>query len=295
MQIRLHPLPPLLALRAFESAGRLGTMTSAATELCVTPGAISRQVKHLEQYLAVALFEGPKNSPVLSPAGIELLSSLSPAMTQINAGVSSIKSSPQRVLTVSCLNTFAMKVLIPKLYLFKEIHQEIDVRLSTSALDEPNRSNYDVIINVRHTDQLDVTATRLFTEKIGPVFTPKLTQDYNITVPEDLWDKPVLHTRTRPNAWKNWWKQIGFQNQVAQTGPEFEHYYFTLEAAVGGLGICMAPEHLVIDDVKADRLLAPLGFVESEYSYTAEIQSLQNLVAKDFVVWLVKEVSDQNN
>lgn len=293
MQIKLNPLPPLLALRSFESAGRLGTMTSAAQELYVTPGAISRQVRQLETYLGVSLFEGPKNSPRLTLQGRQLLSSLSTAMAQINAGVNSVKSSTQKVINVSCLNTFAIKVLIPKLYLFKQINPEIDVRVSTSAQDAPNKSNYDVILNVRLTDQVDATATILFTEKLGPVFAPKLTHKYNIQCPQDLLNTPILQTKTRPNAWKNWCQKVGLQVPSMQLGFEFEHYYFTLEAAVGGLGICIAPEHLVVDDIKAGRLIAPLGFIASEYSYVAEVQSMQNRVSEDFVSWLAKEVLNE--
>ncbi|MGL1919876.1 MAG: LysR substrate-binding domain-containing protein [Hyphomicrobiales bacterium] len=290
MKSKLNPLPPLLSLRAFESAGRLGTMTSAAQELYVTPGAISRQVRQLEQYLGVSLFDGPKNSPRLTLQGSQLLSSLTAAMAQINAGVSSVKSTTQKVINVSCLNTFAIKVLIPKLYLFKQIYPEIDVRVSTSAQDAPNKQSYDVILNIRLTNQLDTTTTVLFAEKLGPVLAPKLTEEYDIQTPQDLLKTPILQTKTRPNVWRNWCQEVGLQPQLMQLGSEFEHYYFTLEAAVGGLGICIAPEHLVVDDLSAGRLIAPLGFITSEYSYVAEIQSMQNQASRDFVSWLAKEV-----
>jgi DNA-binding transcriptional LysR family regulator len=77
----------------------------------------------------------------------------------------------------------------------------------------------------------------------------------------------------------------------ALPGPEFEHYYFTLEAAIGGLGICIAPWHLVMDDVRAGRLVAPLGFCASGYRYVARRNGVREEASRLFCDWLQAQAS----
>ena len=99
--------------------------------------------------------------------------------------------------------------------------------------------------------------------------------------------QPLLQTRTRPNAWAMWRgaAAVGVNVQPAP-GTEFEHYYFTLEAAVGGLGVCIAPWHLVMDDLRSGRLVAPFGFIASGYRYLARRQRLEDEPARLFCEWL---------
>ena len=111
-------LPPLNALRSFEAAARLGRMTAAAEELAVTPGAVSRQVRQLEQSLGMRLFEGSKNKPQLTAAARTLLPALSAALDQIEDAVRAASQEGRGTLDVLCFNTFTVKWLIPRLYDF---------------------------------------------------------------------------------------------------------------------------------------------------------------------------------
>jgi DNA-binding transcriptional LysR family regulator len=183
-------------------------MTAAANELAVTPGAISKQVKQLEEFLGTPLFAGTKYHPVLTPAGAALLPVLSEAFAQIKTGIRAIQVAGSQVVTVSCLNTFAMRWLIPRLYQFNALHPTIDVRLSTTAQDGAESMNHDVVITVvtATANQTNVPNTSnvqlLFEEKIGPVLSPALAQRYTLHNPSDLRGKPILQTRTRHEAWK---------------------------------------------------------------------------------------------
>ena len=288
-------LPPLPALRAFEAAGRLGRMTAAANELAVTPGAISKQVKQLEEFLGTPLFAGTKYHPVLTPAGAALLPVLTEAFAQIKTGVRAIQTAGSQVVTVSCLNTFAMRWLIPRLYQFNALHPTIDVRLSTTAQDGAESMNHDVVITVvtatvNQTNEPNTSNVQLlFEEKIGPVLSPTLAQRYTLHNPSDLRGKPILQTRTRHEAWKLWCQRSG--HKIAMTaGPVFDHYYFSIEAALAGLGVCVVPLHLVADDVEAGRLMAPFGFVASGYVYQAQnhtaLHGLPSASAQLFMTWL---------
>lgn len=108
-------LPPLNALRAFEAFARCGRMTLAADELCVTHGAISRQIRQLEDHLGAALTEGPRTKLVLTSTGVTLAQALTAAFDQIDAAIPRLPPAADRALVVSCLPTFAMKWLIPRL------------------------------------------------------------------------------------------------------------------------------------------------------------------------------------
>ncbi len=117
-------LPPLNALRAFEAFGRHGRMTLAAEELCVTHGAVSRQIRQLEEHLGVALTEGPRSRLRMTEAGLKLAQALTPAFDQIAAASPRRAPDGPRPLVVSCLPTFAMKWLIPRLPGFQAGHPE---------------------------------------------------------------------------------------------------------------------------------------------------------------------------
>jgi LysR family glycine cleavage system transcriptional activator len=132
----------------------------------------------------------------------------------------------------------------------------------------------------------------LFAERLGPVLAPALAAGMDLRSPQSLAGQPLLHTNTRPNAWQMWCESTGCA-LPARDGPEFEHYYFTLEAAGGGLGICVAPWHLVIDDIRAGRLVAPLGFQESGYQYVAKRRhGTPNRRLEKFCAWLAVQARE---
>ena len=109
---------------------RHGQMKLAAEELGVTYGAVSRQVRGLEEVLGVPLFEGPRNKLLPSQAALEMQPVLQDAFDSIEGAVSRLMHRDLRTLDVSCLGTFAMRWLIPRLFDFQERHPEIEVRMT---------------------------------------------------------------------------------------------------------------------------------------------------------------------
>ncbi len=284
-------LPSLNALRAFEAAGRLGKMTRAAEELGVTHGAVSRQVRELEESLGLRLFTGPKSGLSLTEAGRTLLAGLTPAFEQIGAAVAAVSDESEGTLDVSCLATFTMRWLIPRLYAFQADHPGIDVRLS--AGDAPvdfGRERYEVAIRVDdHPLPEEAETTPLFPEAIGVVLAPGLAARERVRRPADLARVPGLRTRTRPGAWEAWAERVAVAGAVPAVGRQFEHFYFMLEAATAGLGACVAPWPLVMDDVRAGRLVAPFGFVPSGLTYVAVRRRRRNQRAERFCAWLAAQ------
>ncbi len=276
---------PLNALRAFEATMRHGQMKLAAEELGVTYGAVSRQVRGLEEVLGVSLFVGPRNRLTPSQAARDLQPALQDALDRIEAAVLRVQRRDKRTLDLSCLSTFAMRWLIPRLFNFREVHPCIDVRMT--ADDAPvdfARDRFDVAVRVGPGPWDGVNVTELFADEVGPVLSPTLLEPSGSVMWENLAALPLLHTRTRPAAWAEWCSATG--NPIPSGGQEFEHFYFMLEAATAGLGVAIAPEVLVRDDLAAGRLFAPFGFRPSGQRYVALTPVHPSDEAVAFADWL---------
>lgn len=281
---------PLNALRAFEATMRHGQMKLAAEELGVTYGAVSRQVRGLEETLGVALFNGPRNKLVPSQAALELQPALNGAFDGIEVAVSRAMHGDRRTLDVSCLSTFAMRWLIPRLFDFQEKHPEIEIRMT--ADDGPvdfARQRLDVAIRVGAGPWGMARVADLFPDLVGPVLSPRLLRETKPIEWKNLADIPLLHTRTRRSAWQEWCRQGDFP--LPGGGREFEHFYFLLEAATAGLGMAIAPEVLVMDDLRAGRLVAPFGFQPSDQTYVALIPKDAGHDTEVFVGWLMENAA----
>ena len=281
--------PSLISLRAFEAAARLGRMSLAAEELCVTHGAISRSIRHLEEDLSVVFFSGPRNDLRLTEEGKALAAQIAPAFRQLDAAIGPFLDQDAGTIRVSCLGTFAMRWLIPRLKAFQDIAPQIEVRLSAS--DSPidfEREQYDVVIRVDdHSLPSNIRTTELFPEFVGLVASPGFLRTYQVRRPEQLTGLPILRTRTRLHAWEHW--ATTYEIDASAAFKDFEHFYFILEAAAAGLGACIAPWSLVMEDVAAGRLQSPFGFVPSGQSYIVARRPEKRRKIERFCDWLVHE------
>jgi LysR family transcriptional regulator, glycine cleavage system transcriptional activator len=264
-------LPPLKALPVFEVAAQRLSFTAAARELHVTHGAISRQMKTLERHLGVRLFRRVGRHLELTASGTALLPAVRTALDVVEASAARLSAAPRNgPLVVSCLPTFMMRWLIPRLYDFNARHPGIEVRLSASS--EPVdflRQGIDVAIRIDAPSppQDGVEVRPFMEEEIGPVLSPALAQRRRRGRHTDLRHHTLLHTETRPDAWTDWLARSDVSGVDAAEGQRFEHFYFMLEAAVGGLGVAVTPRPLVEADLKLRRLVAPFGFVNSGRRY----------------------------
>ncbi len=261
-------LPPLNALRAFEAFGRHGRMTLAADELCVTHGAVSRQIRQLEEQLGVALTEGPRSRLRLTEAGLKLAQALTPAFDQIADAVPRPAQVGPRPLVVSCLPTFAMKWLIPRLPGFQAAHPEVPVRVAESnGPFDFKADGIDLAIRMRRVGDAeypDSIAHPFMRHFHGPVMAPELAAAGPATF-ERICGLPRLLTRTYTRSWSDWIDDLGLDDlPPAPSEQEFDHYFYMLEAAAAGLGVAVGPWAFVQRDLASGRLVAPLGFARGE-------------------------------
>ncbi|MCZ4354110.1 LysR substrate-binding domain-containing protein [Roseovarius aestuarii] len=279
---------PLNALRAFESTARLGRMRDAADELGVTYGAVSRQIRGLEKTLGIVLFDGPKNKLEPTEAALRLVPALTYGFDRIEQAVNKAMQEEDRIIDVSCLGTLSMRWLIPRLYDFHTRFPKIDIRLTTD--DGPvnfAKQHFDVAIRVGNPDFAEYEFELLFDDAVGPVLSPQITPDGGISQPDDLREIPLLHTKTRKDAWASWCEIV--DTKLPVDGREYEHFYFMLEAVMAGLGAAMAPWVLVRDDIEAGRLIAPFGFKETGLSYFAAYRPRSGPQIEAFVSWLQEQ------
>jgi DNA-binding transcriptional LysR family regulator len=283
-------LPPLNALRAFEAFGRRGRMTLAADELCVTHGAISRQIRQLEDHLGVALTEGPRNRLALTETGLTLARALTQALDQIEAALP--QPAGDGTLVVSCLPTFAIKWLIPRLPGFVAAHPEIPVRIVESNGPFDFRADgVDLAIRMRlpgAPPSPDSDVAPFLKHAVGPVASPGLAAQVHDL--ESLAGLPRLHTRTFLESWAEWEAAAGLVLPPAAVNREFDHYFYMLEAAAAGLGVALSPFAFVENDLAAGRLVAPLGLIPGQ----AEVCALTprgraTRAARRFRDWLVAQ------
>jgi LysR family transcriptional regulator, glycine cleavage system transcriptional activator len=254
------PLPPLNAIKAFEAAARLGSFTRAAEELKVTHGAVSRQVRLLEDWLGTRLFVRTSRNVAPTPPGTDLFAEAGPALDRLAAICLRLQNrAPTRgVLRVSALPTFAMRWLIPRLPEFQREHPGLELRIVTASTPaEQFRMDVDAVIS-GPSRQPGWVGKRFLGEARLPVLSPQLMRECPLRAPADLERHTLLHAATLPQAWPRWLAAANVPDLKPAHDQVFEHFYFAIQAALEGLGVVMGPLALISDELRAGRLLAPI-------------------------------------
>jgi DNA-binding transcriptional LysR family regulator len=261
-------LPPLNALRAFEAAARLQSVSRAGDELHVTHGAISRQIRALEEQLGVSLFDKDGRGVKLTDAGLRLRDVTSESFERLRGVCADLRrQQEERPFVLGCPGSLLARWFIPRLDRLQRELPELRLQLSASQGElDPRSAEVDATLLFADPPWLaDMQVFELAPERIGPVLSPRYANHARLAAAtaEALYAEPLLHTTSRPQAWPQWAAAQGLAAERMQQGQGFEHLYYLLEAAAAGLGVAIAPQTLVADDLRAGRLVAPWGFVET--------------------------------
>lgn len=257
--------PPLNSLRFFEAAARLGSFVKAADELRLTHGAVSRQIRLLEESLEVDLFERRNRGVFLTPQGEQLLTAAQYAFEHLNTTMDALRKPLRHMpLVVSCEPTISMKWLIPRLNHFYQRHPDIQLHIFASGGPVAfQRDGVDVALR-RNDFRWDpgIHAEKVCDEWVGPVCAPALLKRKQL----HLAAQKVLHTSSRKTAWPNWRNVT--KTSAAHNGTQtYEHFYLTLQAACAGLGVAIGSVFMVDEEIGSGRLVAPFGFVRDGSEY----------------------------
>jgi LysR family transcriptional regulator, glycine cleavage system transcriptional activator len=252
-------LPSLNALKAFEATARHESFTKAAHELSVTQGAVSQQVKALEDNLGIRLFRRERQRLVITEAGQSYLEVVRDAFDRISMGTERLlQRQKSGTLTITTSPNFAAKWLVHRLSRFSESHPEIDLRVSAS-IQHVDFTHEDIDLAVRHGDGHwpGMHTTRLCTEELFPVCSPKLlTGRGALRLPRDITNHTLLHTNNTDD-WANWLGKAEVDSVDFKRGIIFNQASMTIDAAVDGQGIALARTALASWDLRSGRLVRP--------------------------------------
>ncbi len=291
----------LNALRAFEAAGRLSSISRAAEELRVSHSTVSHHVKGLEEALSVQLFERRDRSVVLTDVGASLLPVLSESFDAIAAAINEIKpAAGSRSVRVTSTPSFANRWLVPNLRGFRTEHSKIDVQLSSSlSLSNLRREKLDIGIRAGTGNWPDVDAHLLMPIRMTPLCSPGLLAESGPLIsPRDLQNMTLLHADVKgakiASEWRTWLQAAGAEDLDCSGGLSLFDPGLVLQAAVDGLGVAMGYLELAERDLASGRLVAPYDIrIRHPWSYyvvTPKNKSYSREVSV-FLEWIQNEVA----
>lgn len=255
-------LPPLPAIRAFEAAARHGGFQRAGEELRVSAGAVAHQVKQLENWLGVALFQRLPRGVMLTPAGHQYAAALQPLLNGLAEVSEAVKrQGDERVVTVTSVPSLVARWLMPRLGRLRELHPQIDMRVLASLHPvDFLREGVDVAIRLGTGPYPGLLADMLMEEWFSAVCSPAFKEAApDLRTPADLLRYPLLHDEMEMRipdevSWARWLREFGAVYRGG-TRPSFSHTYLTLEAAANGQGVAIAAEPFIAEDLKSGRLV----------------------------------------
>jgi len=295
-------LPPLNAVRAFEAAARHRSFTRAAEELFVTQGAVSHQVKLLEEWFGFLLFDRHKREVHLTKKGEIYLPFVRGMLNELHAVTQSLMNDgSERLLCIAVAESFAVGWLIDRLKKFSEQHPDMNVRLTSqnqiddfgNIIGEEGPNWVDLRIRYGRGKWPGLHVVKLFDEEIFPVCHPDLLSGRKVTELGDLHQFTFIHDDMQM-SWETWLRTTGGPVLSDFRGPRFSHSHMAVQAALNGHGVVLGRSVLVHDHLERGQLvrLFPTA-VPSEHSYYLLCQErmVDNPKTKIFREWILQEAA----
>ena len=295
-----YRLPPLNGLRAFEATARHLSFTKAASELNVTPAAVSHQVKGLEEFLGITLFKRLNRAVELTAAGKLCFPGIRDGFETLDRAVGQLYPDPDdNVLVVSSGPAFAAKWLAPRLYRFVEQYPQYDARISANL----HRSAFgiggiDIAIRFGDGNYPEEHVELFLEDRMTPMCAPSLLGGSKpLRSPADLKFHTLIHDDSLAHMvdepyWRSWLEQMGIVDVDPDRGPRFNHADHALDAAIAGSGVVMGRTALAGPDLQAGRLVAPFDLWQKStraFHFVCEKASLGLPKIQAFRSWLWEE------
>lgn len=291
-------IPPLNALRFFEAAARHGSFARAADELSVTPAAVSRQVKQLEDYIGAEFFEREPGGVVLTPQARSYAASLTHALDQIAQATDDFRTrQTTTILMVRGYTTFLVRWLVPRLPDFQQKHPHIRVRMAGGSLGGGLRADADIVIRYGGPHWPGQRAVHLFDDELVPVCSPSFATRYGTDAlswsPQRIAQLPLLALEARRDDWSDWLAQA----HPAADGKDlpllhcqtFEDLAIVHECALRGLGIALAQRRYIEDEIDAGTLVVVSPLVlrrDRGYWALADAANAGRAKVDAFMTWI---------
>ena len=288
-------LPPLNALRAFESAARHLSFTRAAEELFVTQAAVSHQIKGLEEFLAMKLFLRKNRTLLLTEEGQSYFLEIKDIFNHLQEATNRLLAMGAKgSITIALPPSFAVQWLVPKIADFAQLQPDIDVRIK--AVDSEDgflTEDVDLAIYYGKGRWSGLVAEKLYGEYLVPVCSPSLMMGVKpLDTLDDLKHHMLLHDSSR-ETWKSFIRHFNVLGLNVNHGPIFSHTMLVLQAAALGQGIALVDNTLATPDVRMGRLVCPLEErMMTKFAYYIVCREAQSglgriQIFKDWVLWQV--------
>jgi LysR family transcriptional regulator, glycine cleavage system transcriptional activator len=289
-------LPPLNAVRVFEAAARRGSFVEAAADLNVTHWAIGKQVRLLEDWLGVPLFERRSRGLALTDEGAKLLGDVSAAFVRLAEATGKLRrlEVARRVsglVRVNVQPSFALRWLFPRLARFQELFPNIEVRVSTTSRKlRYIGSAFDIGVRSAPEKSAGLRSEPLMADRRRPACSPELLRRRPVETVHDLRHHTILLSATTRSAWSHWLSVAGAADLKSFRQMELEHASLQLQAAVEGLGVALASMPLIEGDIAAGRLVCPIAAPEwnaGYYEIVMNDERAENPAVRTFRDWIV--------
>lgn len=292
---------PLNALRAFEAAARHLSFTRAATELCVTPTAISHQVRTLEEFLHTPLFQRKSGRLILTPAASNALQELSEGFNKLESALLALnRRGRQRKLSVAASPSVASLWLMPKLKRFFASAPDVELSLCTVPGEiDFSDAPFDVAI-CSTDDHPGRKVDYLMEERIYPVCSPALLEDLGLTSEAALSELPLIHddkVNDQFPTWRRFFEATQSAMRDVTCGLRFNQSSLAIEAAIQGHGLLLGRYRLIAAAL-ADRRLTSLSdrpHPDPLRYYVVQQRGEERRAVRTFLDWLSAEVEAEND
>lgn len=287
-------MPPLGSLRVFVAAAQTESVTAAAEKLHLTHGAVSHQLRQLQDHLGVALFERRGRGLKLTAHGATYAAEVSRALTAIGDATERLRAARDyRRLRISCMPSFAARWLLPRLARFTAGHRDLDVEVQSSArLADIKGHEADVALRFGHGHYPGLFCRLLMKDWYYPVCSPAFLESHPLSSPEQLIGLPLL--RSNDELWQPWFRAAGVLVEEPQRGAVFDDSSLMLMAAASGQGVALARHTLAVDYLADRRLARPFAMaIESPISYffVCRPADEQHPAVAAFREWLFREAA----
>jgi LysR family glycine cleavage system transcriptional activator len=292
--MNLRDLPPLNALRVFEAAARHESFSRAANELFVTHGAVSHQIRALEEELGTPLFTRDGRRVRLTETGARYAKAVRAALMALADATYDVRSSDrERRLVVSSASSFSARWITPRIGSFIERNPQIDVELlSTNALTDFTRDDVDLAIRYGGGRYPDLYVEPLLDEVFFPVCAPSYNGGQLPQTPADLADARLL--RSDDELWRPWFDVAGLAHMIEpRRGVLYQDSSNLLQAAIDGQGVALVRRSIATHELAAGRLVRLFGIdAPSEHSYyfVCPQPLLASARVQAFRTWIFEEV-----
>jgi DNA-binding transcriptional LysR family regulator len=292
-------LPPLNALRSFEAVARHGSFAAAAAELSVTHWAVGKQIRLLEDWFGLPLFERRPRGVQLTDEGAALLGDVGAAFDRLGATAARLRQEglPRRVsgiVRVNALASLALCWLIPRLADFQARYPDIELRLSTASRKLRYVGEaYDIGLR-SGLDDAAACWRSLMPDWLLPACSPAVLQRQPIRGVDDLRQHTLLHSSSTRTAWSEWLRAAGQPQLQGARRLDFDHVYLQLGAAVEGLGVTLASLPLIQRELAAGRLRCPLSepaWRGPDYTLLVNAERAGQEAVQVFVAWIEAEAA----